>query len=135
MTVATCEECGTSYTARRPSSRFCGDTCRKRANRRQGPPVEVPAAPGGVPGPVGAAVRAELAAAGTDATALGVTAVVLADRVDAGGESGTAVASVVRELRAVLADLERNAPVAASPLDELRARRDARMREAWGGKR
>lgn len=40
-----CQHCGREYTARRTTSKYCGATCRKAAQREReqgGPPVDVP---------------------------------------------------------------------------------------------
>ncbi len=123
-----CDQCGAEYVALRPGSRYCGDTCRKRAARARS--TDTLGDGGGVdPGPVVVAVRAELEATGRAETPLGAAALALAGRVDA-STSGAAMAAAVRELRAVLAELEAGAPRAPSTVDELRRRRALRVRAA-----
>jgi hypothetical protein len=72
-----------------------------------------------------AATEAELDSVGRLETPLGQAALVLAVRLEASHrEPGTALAALVREHRAALAEAMRGARVAADPVDELRARRD-----------
>jgi hypothetical protein len=42
MALRGCEVCGKGYEAVRASSRFCGDTCKKRAQRAARPAKDVP---------------------------------------------------------------------------------------------
>jgi hypothetical protein len=49
----------------------------------------------------------------------------LARRIEAPGESGSGMAALSKELRAVMADVVKDAATGPDPLDELRARRDA----------
>lgn len=96
--------------------------------------------PGGSPGPaagvggvgdsggsdVVAAVWRELAAAGQAETPLGRLALLLAARLGSPADTGSATAALSKELRAVVAAALAAAPAAADPVDELRARRNAR---------
>jgi len=126
------------FTAKRSAAKYCGDTCRKRAQRNPGKvrPAEVlPLSPGpaddSAPGRLAAATLAELEAAGRADSAVGQAALALARRIDsASGETGSALAAMVREHRAALAEAVRDGKRAADPLDELRARRE---RKSAGG--
>ncbi len=143
MTV-TCEACGKTFEARRSTAKFCGATCRKRKERGNAaparkaaearPPVRLVASeglPAQVAGqPVVEAVRKELEAADRLDTALGQQAVRLAERLHSEYDTGSAVASVSRELRAVMAEALKDAGAAADPVDELAQRR---QRKAAGG--
>lgn len=82
--------------------------------------------PADVPAGVVAAVTADLGAAGRTVSPAGQCALALAARIDAGVDSGASMASMVRELRAALADALRDAAVSADPVDELKAKRDRR---------
>lgn len=125
-TTRPCDVCGQPYTAKRPSSRYCGDTCRQRA-RRAGISNEPPTVTlGGVDGPVAAATAAALEATGMLDSPIGQSTVALARRMDANADTGAGLASLSRELRAALAEALADVTVAADPLDELRARREAR---------
>lgn len=78
-------------------------------------------------GTVTDAVTTELAAIGKTDTPEGTAAVRIARRIDADSEPGAALSALVKELRTVLAAVRANAkPVAADPVDELKARRAAR---------
>lgn len=126
MALRSCDVCGRTYDAKRPSSRFCGATCRKRHQRSPGvAAVPAPTVLAAAPGGLHAATHAELEAADRLETALGAAALALASRVDSGSaEQGSAFAALVREHRAALAEALRGANPAANPLDELKARRD-----------
>lgn len=126
MAMRPCDSCGKEYDAKRPVSRFCSGTCRKRAQRAglSGPVPTVTL--GGTDGPVAAATRAALDAAGMLGTPIGQSTVALARRMDANADTGAGLASLSRELRAAMAEALADVTPAADPLDELRARREAR---------
>ncbi len=85
-----------------------------------------PAEPtGAMDGPVTAATRAQLAEAGRETSPLGQVALVLAWRLDQRADTASALAAAAKQLESTLAAAVRGAQVASSPLDELRARRDA----------
>jgi hypothetical protein len=69
------------------------------------------------------ATKRELEAAGVANTALGQQAIELARRMSDPRAMGLSVAPISKELRSVMAEAMKDAPV-ASGLDELRARRD-----------
>lgn len=125
-----CEACGASYDAQRPSSRFCSDRCRKRTARANGSkpkPASSPSSPELEQAPDTAIADHVASELGDQLqTAAGQMAVALARRLDANVDTGSAMAAVARELRSVLTELLGNAPTAADPIDELRARRDRR---------
>ena len=76
-------------------------------------------------GSVANLTRSELETAGRLETALGQSALAIAVRIDAADtEAGSAMAALVREHRAALAEALKGAYAVANPLDELRARRD-----------
>lgn len=77
-------------------------------------------------GSVRSTTLAELTAAGRADTALGQTALVLAERLDARADTGSAIASVAKQLQSTLEAAVADATLAVNPLDELRARRTAR---------
>ena len=118
-----CESCGAPFAARRRDARFCSDRCRKRARRRGVRLAAVPVTH--VDRELVAATHRELVAAGRVDTALGAMALQLARRIEAPGESGSGMAALSKELRAVMADVVKDAATGPDPLDELRARRDA----------
>lgn len=75
-------------------------------------------------------VADQLAAMAKTDTALGATALAIAKRLDDSGTADTAMAAMAKELRAILADLARDAPAKGDPVDELKRRREARRRSA-----
>lgn len=128
-----CAECGTEFEAKRKAAKFCSGRCTKRAQRRpagKSDPTEVvPIAPTEPAGSLTAATQATLERAGRAASATGQAALALARRIDGGHtETGSALAAMVREHRAALAEATRDAQTVSDPLDELRARRERRLR-------
>lgn len=140
-----CDFCHREYIAKRARSRFCSDNCRVRFSqcRARGDVVHLPerrkpqqatqAAPRPVIPAVGveASTRTLLESSGLVDVPLGQLAVGLAQRIDsavAAGESGSALAAMARELRSTLAEVTRAAQTASDPIDELRRRREARLR-------
>lgn len=99
--------------------------------RRKKPPAPRQAAdktdPPTACGSIHAATLATLEQAGRTDTPLGATALLLAQRLDADQDSGSAMAAMAKQLGATLEDATRGAQIAMSPLDELRARRDAKL--------
>lgn len=127
-----CAQCTKPFEAQRPTAKFCGGTCRKRAQRvgRGVPPVPASIANAQV-GDLVSAVQAELVAAGRENSSLGMQAVRLARRM---GEfdTGSSLAALSKELRGVMGAALANVEVAADPLDELQVKRDAKRRRAAG---
>jgi hypothetical protein len=119
-----CDVCGASYEAKRPSSRFCSGTCRKRFSRGAVPAPEVNEVAVLVPpaeaGPVESALLAELTAVERAATALGQAALALARRVDIGRDTGAGLAALVKQLEATAKAATADVKSAASPLDLMR---------------
>jgi hypothetical protein len=126
------------YEAKRPNSKFCSATCRKRASRGY-----VLSTPGKVvalgtvlaptepdnDGKVEATTLAALAEAERDNTPLGQAALALARRVDVGRDTGAGLAALVKQLEATLRAATVGVQSDASALDkahdELAARRRA----------
>lgn len=127
---ASCASCGRPFVAKRAAAKFCGDTCRKRSQRagpRETSPVPVKLHPlTHSASPLVVAVEAELAAADRVDTMLGQTSLELARRIASDHETGSAVASLTKQLRETMADALKGVAQAADPLDELRARRDVK---------
>jgi hypothetical protein len=127
-----CDSCGAPYSTRSPLSRYCSPRCAKRAQRtglaRSAPEPAVVAVVPSDAGAVEAAVRGALEAAGRLSAPLGQVALVLARRLDApGGESGSGLASVAKQLAVTLAAITSDARPADDLLDELRIRRDRKL--------
>lgn len=112
-----CDSCQKPYEAKRVTSRFCSPTCRSRASRGAVVADLRPPAPTG--GLVGA-VRRELEEAERLDTALGQAALGLAERLAAGNDTGSAIATLTREMRTTLEAAKAGARVADSPLAQLR---------------
>ncbi len=123
-----CDECGIAYDARRASSRFCGGTCGKRAQRARAAGIPLRASNlddlGAAPSELVQAVTRELEAAGRGGSVAGQLAVLLARRVGSRRETGAATAALARELSATMTKALAGVANAADPLDEIRARRD-----------
>lgn len=121
-----CAVCGDTFEAKRPQAKYCGERCRKRAQRggiaakqQDSPPAPTRPTSGLVD-----AVRVELEAAGRLDSVSGQHAIELANRiVDAPGMN-TGVAALSKQLQAVLGEALRASTKQANPLDELKARRD-----------
>jgi hypothetical protein len=117
-----CDACGEPYQAQRASSRFCSSRCRVRFHAAGGGKVaELPVLS---QGPLEAATARRLEAVGRLDSVLGQQALMLARRLDAPGEPGAAVASLSRELRAVMVEALEGVAAQADDLDELKARRE-----------
>lgn len=122
-----CAVCLAEFEAKRAAARYCSERCRKRAQRQPNdrfakmPAQAVPDALHGLRD----AVQAELATAGRLDSSGGQAALILAERIGAGGESGTALAALVKQLHVTLAEVAKDARPAGDPVeDELRAARD-----------
>lgn len=123
-----CDSCGVPYPAQRPNSRFCSESCRKKAARGTSSPRMEPIS---VDSSDSAAIStrsrvlSELQAAGRSETYLGACALALADRID----QATAVmgyAALIKELRATMDAALEGAEKETDDLDELKRRRDAK---------
>ena len=122
----TCATCGRSYQATRPNSKFCGDTCGKRARRSPGRAVKSDEPTASVLVGLEAAATRELEAADRLDTVFGQAALVLARRIASPMETGSSIASMTKQLRETMADALKGAQQVADPLDEIRARRDSK---------
>jgi hypothetical protein len=122
-----CDSCGVTYEAKRPSSKFCSARCRVRASSaaKSGAPADAPViVPSAEAGLLTLTTWGELERAGRLETSVGVAALILAARLDATTtDTGSSIAALVREHRATLTEALRGA-AAADPMDELRAARD-----------
>lgn len=119
-----CDSCGSGYDAQRPNSKFCSESCRKKATRGTSTPRMEPISAAVDPiASTHSRVLADLEKAGRAETYLGAAALALADRID----QSTAVmgfAALVKELRSTMDAAMAGVTVADDPVDELRARRD-----------
>ncbi len=123
-----CDVCGLQYVARRASSRFCGGTCQKRAERARAAAMRLRATShddiGAPPSQLVEAVSRELDEVGRLGSVAGQAALVLAERIAGRRETGAATAALARELSATMIWALGGVAKAADPLDEIRARRD-----------
>lgn len=122
----TCAGCSSSFEGR-SDAKWCSEKCRKKAAR--GRVITLggnPASPDAFTGRVHAQAVKDLTEAGRLDTVLGQACLVLAARIDQNADTGTALAGAIKQLEASMASALKGAAVAASPLDELRARRDAK---------
>lgn len=125
-----CDSCGKPYEAKTKRSRYCGETCKKRGLRAgavvplrqvEQPSEELSAV---------AVTRRVLEDCERLHTPAGVNALLLAAKLDAGGDTGSAMASLSKQHLAALAEATRDVQQAADPVDELRRRREARLKGA-----
>lgn len=125
-----CDVCGTPYEAKRPSSKFCSGTCRKRAQR--GASTETPRTPAPMPlaapfgaqsdelGPVEAALVRQLTDVERHQSVLGQAALALARRVDIGRDTGAGLAALVKQLEATVSAAVADVRGQQTPLDAAR---------------
>jgi len=126
-----CAVCGKRFEAKRSTAKYCGSTCRARQAQgikpsRPARDVDMPAAsvtPLVAENPLVAMVRRKLEDAGQLDTVLGQQAVMLAERLATQEDTGSAVAALSKELRAVMDAALKDAPKAADRVDELAERR------------
>ncbi len=127
-----CASCGLQYVARRATSRFCGGTCQKRAERARAAGIPLRAVPhddlGAPPSALVEAVTRELDEVGRLGTVAGQAALVLAERIASRRETGAATAALAKQLSATMDKALGGVAKAADPLDEIRARRDRKRR-------
>jgi len=122
-----CDQCGLLYVARRVNSRFCGDTCGKRAQRARAAGIPLLAATledHEAPSELERATIRELEAAGRLASVAGQVTILLAGRIGGRRESGAATAALAKHFFVTMDEALGGVAVAADPLDEIRARRD-----------
>jgi len=126
-----CDVCRMPYTAKRPSSRYCTERCRKRAQRMPKAAAAQLAQVADIQlgdvlgvGSLTVATLKELTAAGRVDTSMGQAALLMARRLDSRGmDTGSAIAALVREHRSTLEDAIKNATRASDPLDQLAEKR------------
>lgn len=125
--VKSCEVCGESFEAKRAAAKFCGDRCRKRAQRRPSTAnADVPDERPDIPFGLVASTLTELVKAGRENSPAGQAALLLAYRLEhISADTGSSVAAMVKEHRATLAEALKNVEK-ASAVDELKKRRDAK---------
>lgn len=131
----TCKVCGAEFESKSKLAKYCSERCKKRAQRAPrrvdaepdaNAETAFPTMPNGMPS-LTVATATELAEAGRLNTAAGVSALLLAVRLDqTTADTGSSIAALVREHRAALAKAVEGAATLADPIDELRSRRDVK---------
>ena len=121
-----CDECGTKYEAKRPTSRFCSTRCRTRQTRKRQSGVDLTPSPLTViandrPQHLTDATRAELGHLAD--TADGILLLTLAARIDAVPETSPALSSLSKEYAARKTEMLSRSHAKADPFDELQALR------------
>lgn len=135
--VVICACCGEGFTAKRSSAKWCSPGCRQKGLRRRQAGLSENVVQLGVAppadevhgGPVYVATFTELADAGRESTAMGQAALALATRIDSAADTGSSLASAVKQLGATMEVALKGARRAETALDRVRQRRDAK-REA-----
>jgi hypothetical protein len=128
-----CDSCTKTYEAKTARSKYCSPTCRVRASRGAvvlslQPPSQPEADPPKADAAgIAPAVARQLEAAKRLDTPLGQAALTLARRIDSSRDTGAAMASMTRELRATLADALQGVAQEGNRVDDLRARRLKRL--------
>lgn len=121
-----CDHCGVEYEAQTTRSKYHSPKCRRAAldARKATPVVPLPARET-EPAELSASVQAALEDVGRASTPLGLSALLLAGQIEAGGHTGSALAALNRELRSTLAEATRGTvrSSVAAMRDELAARR------------
>lgn len=133
-----CEECGTVFVAKTKRARFCGPTCRVRANRRPSKEGAAKGAAGKAPpaktetayaaGGLLAQVIADLTKAGVLDTIPGRAAAALAYRIESPMETGAAAASMAKELSRLVEEARALAPKTQDATGQLEDRVQAKLR-------
>lgn len=131
-----CRECGKLFDAQTRARVFCGTACRKRSSDRDiaarknaelapvsslSPPENATAPPDPV---LVATTRRELEEAGVADTVSGQIALRLAEKLSQPGDTGSAMASLARQLSAAMSEALASGTKKADALDELAAWRD-----------
>lgn len=113
-----CAACATDFVGKNSRAKYCSDTCRKRGLRGGTAPAK--AKPSGLV----AVTRRDLEQADRLETVLGQQAMGLAEKLSSGRDTGSAMAALSKEFRAVLDAALDGAVVVSDGLDELAERRD-----------
>lgn len=138
-----CVMCGTPFTAKRASARYCGERCKKRAQRNPGRPDTGTVRPasgtlapvaqiGSVSAPalgrVAMLTQKTLEDAGRVDTVMGAVALALAAKVDDPGmDTGSSIAALARQLEASLDKALDGAVTVQTPLERIKAQRERRV--------
>lgn len=122
-----CEVCENALNSPNPRTRFCSSACRSRAHRGDGKVKPLPARPAAaVPVGLVETTRARLERAGRLDTVIGAQALALAAHMTGEANSGSSLAALSREFRAVMAEALADTEQVSDSLDELAKRRRAK---------
>jgi hypothetical protein len=142
-----CANCGVPFEARRKTAKYHSPTCRKQAQRREAqssnvvelvpplPPADEPDVPPVRPeGRATRATRLQLEAAGLDESALGVDALIAAERLDmlTYGATEAGIAALLKAHREALSEALKDSKSDADPVDLIR--QSAALKMIAGGK-
>ena len=133
-----CEQCAKAFQTSSRRARFCGSTCRGRAHRGVPPTLSaVPDSPAEALKQAGASqgyeklagqVRRSLEAANALDTVAGMTAIRVAQQIDEGGDAGTAIATLSKELTRLTAEAKLEAaPLNRDKADDIAAQVNAKL--------
>lgn len=136
-----CRECGKLFEAKTRAAVFCGTACRKRSSSRDiaarkdaelAPVSSISPGIAALPpeSALVATTRRELEEAGVAETVNGQIALRLAEKLSQPGDTGSAMASLARQLSAAMSEALASGTKKDDALDELAAWRD---RKASGG--
>lgn len=132
-----CTVCGTLFPAKRATAKYCGERCKKRAQRD---PTRPATGTAGTPtqlasvsplraasGRIAALTERELMNAGRLDTVLGAVALALAAKLDEPGlDTGSSIAALAREHRSAMVAALDGVNVEATPLERMKAQRERR---------
>lgn len=127
-----CAACTKTFAAKAHNAKYCSPACRQRGHRSPGGRTKTTGAgaPGSAPAPVlkvSLSVALELGKLGVTEGADAARALHLATQMEHPMQTGAAVASLDKQLGAVMDAIRAKAkPVTQSRLDELKERRDAK---------
>ena len=116
-----CAVCGRAYMAKDPRSKYCGAACRQRHVR--GTPVRTATPVVGEATELVTVTRKALESVGRLDSVHGQLAMTIAAAVAAGGDTASGLASLSKELRAVMVEALGDGKVVGDAMDELKARR------------
>jgi hypothetical protein len=119
-----CFTCGNLYEAKMPHAKYCSTLCKRRGQRGQGLQGATVAPE---PSRLVEVVSKELELSGVLDTVLGQLAVLLAEAFASPMTSAAGMVAVSKELERVRAKALGKSTTRRDPLDELKARRDAKL--------
>jgi len=122
----TCEACGKPLNTANSRAKYCSDTCRARVSKGNVVPIPQRAAPDPTAVLLVDATRDMLAEYGRESHPLGLAALEVARSLADVNTPASAKAALAKQLEVLLSAATKGAKVAANPVDDIRARRDAK---------